>query len=371
MEVLSMKCSGLRLDGPLSVVMARSVMSYFKPGMMKWHYQDGLVVMGVHEVGRAYGMRELVDWAASMYDPLVMDDGTIRTYRAGEFNLDQINAGRLLFDLYDETGARKYLLAIDRLKEQLERQPRTLNGIFWHKEIYPWQVWLDGLYMEGPFWTRAGHFEDVATQLVKVSDILKDPSTGLYYHAWDESRGQRWSNARTGLSPHFWSRSIGWYLMSCLDCLSYAPEGFDALKGQVSAAALDLLGSVYGFQDAGGMWYQVPDRPKARGNYLETSGSAMFCYAALKAAAMGLTDMYVEKACKGIDGIVSRYMTQNDGVLHLGGICSVAGLGGNPYRNGSLKYYFKEPVVVDDFKGTGPFILACLERERNQGCFPM
>ena len=218
--------------------------------------------------------------------------------------------------------------------------------------------------MQGPFWTRCGNFEDVAAQLIKVYSITKDSETGLLYHAWDESKGMRWADWKTGLSPHFWGRSIGWYLMSCLDCLEYAPEGFDSLKEKIKTIVKELLASIAQFQDDGGMWFQVPDCKSAKGNYHETSSSSMFCYAGFKASRMGITDDYLKMAQKGLEGICSEYLTKTGEAFHLGGICSVAGLGGNPYRDGSLDYYFSEPVVVDDFKGTGPFVLACLESEK-------
>ena len=354
------------MDKKLSVRMAESIISYFHPGMMKWNYEHGLVVMSIYEIGKRYSRQEFIDWAIAMYDGVIAEDGSIAKYTVGEYNLDQINAGRTLFDLYRETGKEKFRLAIETLETQLSKHPRTRNGIFWHKRIYPWQVWLDGLYMEGPFWTRAGHFDDVAAQLIKVNGIMRDGKTGLLYHCWDESRGMKWSNDLTGLSPHFWSRSIGWYLMSCLDCLEYAPEeGCLTEKKELKKIVAELLEALYKFQDSeSGMWYQVPDHPGAEGNYLETSGSSMFCYGAFKAAKMGITDAFVQKAEKGMQGIRKTYLKEEDGVFHLGGICSVAGLGGNPYRDGSLAYYFSEKVVFDDFKGTGPFVLACFEEEK-------
>ena len=352
-------------DKPLSLRFAESVVSYFKPGMMKWHYQDGLVVMSILKVAGMYSRKDLEKWCLDMYMGVISPDGTIENYETGEYNLDQINAGRILPQLYEMSGDERFLKACRMLERQLSKQPRTLNGIFWHKGIYPWQVWLDGLYMQGPFWTKCGNFDDVATQLEKVYETLKDSRTGLLYHAWDESRGQRWSDSKTGLSPHFWSRSIGWYLMSCLDCLELSGnEGLHAEK--LKEIIRGLLASVFAMRKDG-MWYQVPDCPQADGNYLETSGTAMFCYGAYKAALMGITNSYVESASDAMNTMCSKYLTEENSVLHLGGICSVAGLGGNPYRDGSLKYYFCEPVVKDDFKGTGPFILACLEMEKYSG----
>lgn len=346
------------MNNNLSVKMSESIISGFKPGMMQWHYQDGLIVRAIYEIGKYYGRNDFIQWAIAMYDALIDEDGNISTYKKEEFNLDQINPGRVLFELYNETKNEKYLKAIRILQKQLEEHPRTKNGLYWHKKIYPWQVWLDGLYMEGPFSTKSGHFEDVSEQLIKVAKVLNDEETGLLYHAWDESKSMPWANKENGLSPNFWSRSIGWYLMACVDCLELAPEGYDDKKKEIMDIVSALLDSVYSFQDNSGMWFQIPNRATDKGNYLETSGSAMFCYTAFKAA------KYTDEAIKGLEGICSKYLSNENGVYHLGGICSVAGLGGNPYRDGSTDYYYSEPVVVDDFKGTGPFILACLEYEK-------
>ena len=151
--------------------------------------------------------------------------------------------------------------------------------------------------------------------------------------------------------------------MGCLDCLEYAPNGFEDLKDKIKAIVKNILESVSRFQDKGGMWYQVPDYPNESGNYLETSGSSMFCYSGFKAARLGISSDYIQMAERGLEGIISKYLTEDGDQMHLGGVCSVAGLGGNPYRDGSLKYYFSEPVVTDDFKGVGPFVLACFEKE--------
>ena len=346
----------------LSLRFAESVTSYFRPGMMKWHYQDGLVVMSILKVAQTYERQDLLSWCTDMYKGVILPDGTIYSYEKGEYNLDQINAGRILPEIYRLSKDNRFLIAKKTLEDQLDKQPRTLNGIYWHKGIYPWQVWLDGLYMQGPFRTKCGHFDDVALQLEKVYATLKDEKTGLLYHAWDESRGQRWSDIETGLSPHFWSRSIGWYLMSCIDCLELSGDRSDHSL-QLKKIIKELLGSVYEMRKDG-MWYQVPDCPEEKGNYRETSATSMFCYSALKASHMGITSDYVSDAIDAMNTMCDNYVEEKDDIVHLGGICSVAGLGGNPYRDGSLKYYFCEPVVKDDFKGTGPFILACLELEK-------
>lgn len=356
---------------PLSLAIAKSVESYYRPGMMLWHYEHGLVLYASLKSAAFHEDESVYPWVYSMYDRLIAEDGTIATYREGEFNLDQINAGRALFPLYDKSGEERFIKACDKLRGQLVRQPRTKSGVYWHKEIYPWQIWLDGLYMQGPFNAEyamrhndGDELDDVINQLVITYNTLKDSRTGLLYHAYDESRGQRWSDINTGLSPHFWSRSIGWFCMALLDVLDYTPAG-NRRRGELEDIIRKLAPSVAAFQSESGMWYQVPDCQDSVGNYLETSGSAMFAYFYYKGVRTGiLGEKYIENARRAVDGIKRIYLTRDEnGIYHLDGICSVAGLGGNPYRDGSLKYYFLEPQKRDDFKGVGPFILALLESE--------
>lgn len=361
-------------ENSLSLAMAKSVVSRYKPGMMRWHYEHGLMIYSCLEVGKLYSMNEFLDWAYEMYDPKIKKDGSIETYRGGEYNLDQINAGRSLFALYEHTKEERFSLAAKTLEDQLDRQPRTLSGVYWHKQIYPWQIWLDGLYMQGPFKAQycvlrndQDGVEDVIDQILTASKIMRDQKTGFLYHGYDESRGQRWSDEKTGLSPHFWSRAIGWYCMAILDTLDFVPPS-NPKHGLLAIELCKTLDALLAFQQQGGMWYQVIDKRGAEGNYLESSGTSMFAYSLLKAVRLGLASdkqAYTQSALSALEGIKETYLRIDDhDELHLGGICSVAGLGGNPYRDGSLHYYVCEPVVEDDFKGVGPFILACLEAER-------
>ena len=352
---------------PLSADMVRSVENRFRPGMMRWRYEDGLVLYA--SLGAS---DDAYDWVHSMYSCVIGSDGSISGYREGEYNLDMINAGKTLLPLYERSGEERFLKAAERLHRQLESQPRCRCGVYWHKEIYPWQIWLDGLYMEGPFSLAYADLkgdgsivDDIIGQLATAFGIMRDAETGLLYHAYDESRGMRWSDEETGLSPHFWSRSIGWYLMALFDALDHIPSSHPGRNRIISMAA-ELSGSVLAFQSPTGMWYQVTDQGGRDGNYLETSASSMFAYSYLKGVRLGcLSKEYAEAARKALEDISSCYLERDDdGDLHLGGICSVAGLGGNPYRDGSFRYYISEPVVFDDFKGVGPFILALSESER-------
>lgn len=365
----------------ISEAMALSVMSRFKPGDFQWHYEHGLVIQSIYAVGEAARNDDYKTWATRMYDAVIAPDGEISTYRKDEFNLDQINPGKLLFDLYRDTGDVKYRKAIETLRDQLRNHPRTESNAFWHKQIYPWQMWLDGLYMQGPFFARyASEFgtedemHDVIAQLILVESKTRDAETGLLYHAWDESRKQLWANRQTGCSPHFWGRAMGWYCMAVVDVLDYVPrtEQFAGERAALIEIARRLAATVARYQDAkSGLWYQVLDQGTRERNYLESSASSMFVYFLCKAARNGYLDAdslakhSLLVAGLGYDGLVKDRLEKDpDGTLHLAGICSVAGLGGNPYRDGSFEYYVKEAIVRDDFKGVGPFILASIEMER-------
>ena len=359
------------MDLPLSLRMAKSVERRYRPGMMAWHYEHGLVLYASLRAADIHSDDTIYPWVYSMYDKLISSDGTIATYREGEYNLDQINAGKTLFALADRSGEERFSLAADRLHKQLVNHPRCKCGVFWHKEIYPWQIWLDGLYMEGPFTAEYSKrhndstgLDDITEQIKTAYSLLRDSETGLLYHAYDESKGMKWSNDETGCSPHFWSRSIGWYLMAAIDVLDFLPEDHRN-RNDVLAIIKELSASVLRFQDESGMWWQVTDEGTRSGNYLETSGTCMFAYSFLKGVRLGyLDESFVAPAIKALDGVREKYLEEDEnGELHLGGICSVAGLGGNPYRDGSFRYYITEKIRVDDFKGVGPFILACTEEE--------
>lgn len=359
--------------GALSLKMARSVMARYGTDQVLWHYEHGLMLQSAYAAGRRYGDAELMDWVRTMYDALIDASGTIKTYKAEDFNLDQINPGKQLFDLYRETGDERYLRAIESLHMQLVHQPRTPSGGFWHKKIYPNQIWLDGLYMQGPFSARwAGEFgseadfEDIARQFELVYAHTRDEKTGLLYHAWNETCSERWADPRTGRSPHFWGRAMGWYCMAVLDVISLFPNSLSSRRDDLVRIACSLIEPVIAFQDVqSGLWYQVLDQGGREKNYLETSASAMFVCFLYRSAGLApeLAGAALRAAEAGFAGLCSRLSSDTEGHLHLEGICSVAGLGGNPYRDGSYEYYVKEPVVSDDFKGVGPFIFAALEAE--------
>jgi unsaturated rhamnogalacturonyl hydrolase len=357
--------------------MARSVMGFYRPEEMRWHYEHGLVLQSIFLLGQSLGEDELCSYAKAMYDTKITDAGKILTYSEEEFNLDQINPGKTLFLLREEYGDEKYRVAIEALREQLRRQPRVKAGGFWHKSIYPWQMWLDGLYMQAPFYAQyaekfgsAEDFDDIAAQFALVESKTRDAETGLMHHAWDESRGMKWAHPETGCSPHFWGRAMGWYCMALVDTMDFIPPSCRKADDALAAIAQRLFAPLLKYQDPkSGLWSQVMDRAGDAGNYAESSASSMFAYFMLKALRLGVVPKDEVARVKEAAGLAYQGLLDNcvredaSGVLHLSGVCRVAGLGGNPYRDGSYEYYVGEPVAEDDFKGVGPFILASMEKE--------
>jgi unsaturated rhamnogalacturonyl hydrolase len=311
----------------------------------RWNYCHGLVLQSIWQTYIQSGDKKYYGYVKSYADTMLQENGNkILTYKPESYNIDMINSGKILFPLYRETGDEKYKNALDLLRDQMRTHPRTSESGFWHKNIYPHQMWLDGIYMASPFLTEYAAtfnepelFDDVARQITLIAEKTYDPQTGLYYHGWDESKKQAWANPETGLSPHFWSRSIGWYSMALVDVLDYFPEDHPQRP-----AILDILtrlaASLEKFRDPQtGMWYQVTDRLGAEGNYLESTGSIMFIYMWLKGAQKGYLDAsFLEKGKTAYEQYIKQFIVENpDGTISVTKCCSVAGLGGNPYRDGS------------------------------------
>ena len=339
-----------------------------KPG---WNYIDGCMMTSLYSIYRQTGDRKYLDFIDKFVDYYVREDGSILGYDLETYNLDNLNEGRILFDLYAETGKEKYNKAIELLHEQIVRQPRTEYGNFWHKLIYPNQVWLDGIYMSEVFYTRYvaergdGDFSEIVKQFVSIYDNMYDKNKRLYYHGWDASKTAFWADKTTGLSKNFWLRSIGWYTVGLIDVLSYMPEDKKEEKATLAEIFRNTIEGLERYIDPDtNMFWQVVDRVGDEGNYPETSGSSMIAYAMLKGARLGYVDARFPAVGKAVfEGICKKYLTQTDGKLNLGGICLVAGLGpeSNRRRDGSYEYYISEPVVENDAKGTGPFVMAYTE----------
>ena len=358
---------------PWSVRMAESTMRRNPTVYASWDYTAGLVLLGLERLGSTSRDPRYTRYVKDNIDRFVERDGSIRTYRMDEFNLDQINEGRALLSLARGSRDTRYLRAADQLREQLRRQPRTSEGGFWHKQIYPQQMWLDGLYMAEPFYAQYAQmrgdtaaFTDVARQFLLTARHTRDPKTGLMYHAWDASHTQFWADTATGLSQNFWGRAMGWYAMALVDALDYMPVGHPDRQEMIRVFQ-EMAASVARVQDpATGLWWQVMDQPNRTGNYLESSASSMFAYALGKGARMGyLTPDYRAIANRGFDGLVRQMITvDGDGLVTLNGICKVAGLGGKDRRDGSYQYYVNEPTAANDYKGVGAFLVAAVELGR-------
>ena len=317
------------------------------------------------------GEKHYFDFAESFIDSFILEDGSIRTFRTEEHMLDDINEGRVLFELYDTTGKEKYRRAADFLRKALDSQPRTEEGSWWHKQIYPNQVWLDGIYMAQPFAALYekhfgnGDYSDILKQVSVVRERMRDRKTGLYYHGYDASRKAFWADPETGLSRSFWLRAIGWFFAALADLCEIIPE---SETGLLREALSDLARDILPFADEEtGMYYQVVDRPDAEGNYLETSGSSMVAYAMLKGARLGILPPETgEQGRKTFEGIVRTNLSFADGQLNLNNICLVAGLGpeNNRRRDGTAAYYLSEPIVRNEAKGIAPLLMCYTEMRR-------
>ena len=342
----------------------------------KWNYIDGCMITACLSLYKTTGDEKFLDFSKKFLDYFVKDNGVIETYDPAEYNLDNVNQGKNLFTLFDLTGDQRYRDAIETIRGQLETQPRTKEGNFWHKKIYPNQVWLDGMYMGQPFYMEyetkfddKKHYDDIFHQFANVVKYMRDPKTGLYYHGYDASKKAFWCDKETGLSQNFWLRALGWYSMALLDTLSKCEPGeeYKAEYDNLKKVFVDLIDSMLKFQDESGMWYQLPALGGREPNYLETSGSAIMAYSLLKGVRLGfLPESYRAYGLKAFQGICDRYLKEKDGHLSLGGICLVAGLGpeDNRRRDGSFEYYMSEPIVEDDAKGVGPLLLAYTEMRR-------
>ena len=372
---------------PLSVEVVRSEMArcpeatYIdgQEGNLKWNYTTGLELKAMLDVycHSERSEESVLDYVDAWYDAIIDSTGRIYKYKKSNYSTDHICPGRTLFGLYDITGKEKYRAAMDTLYSQILTQPRTPEGGFWHKAVYPNQMWLDGLYMAQPFYAeytaryiadslqREANFNDIALQFQTVYDHTFDPETGLLRHAWDSSHQMFWCDPEDGRSAHAWGRAMGWYVMALVDVIEILPAG------EQQDALVRILNSCFQaiplFADhTTGMWYQVLDRPYAEGNYLEATASAMFVYAMLKGSRLGvLAGITQADACQGYDALLATFVrVDEDGLVNLDHCCEVAGLGGKGNRSGDYDYYINEPVRSNDPKGIGPLIWAALEYER-------
>ena len=338
-----------------------------------WNYIDGCMLTALLSMSDIIGDSRYADFVGQVVDHFVREDGSIKTFDPERHSLDDINEGRVLFPLYARTGDQKYKKAARFLHERLQDQPRTAEGNYWHKRIYPNQVWLDGIYMAQPFEALYQKnfgdrdYADILRQVRTVRDRMRDSGTGLYYHGYDATKKAFWADPQTGCSQSFWLRAIGWFSVALADLLEILPEGEESRE--IAEIFRDLMRSLLRFADPDtGMYWQVVDQPGREGNYLESSGSSMIAYAMLKGARLGFLEKeFAVHGRKTFDGMVrTRLSAGEDGLPQLNGICLVAGLGpeDNRRRDGTYAYYISEPVVCNDAKGAAPFLLCYTEVKR-------
>ncbi|HOQ58798.1 MAG TPA: glycoside hydrolase family 88 protein [Bacteroidales bacterium] len=372
---------GQKTTKPLSVRMAESEMIRTPvptdldgcEGRLKWNYTHGLELLAFMDLYDASGDERFWNYAARYADTMINSQAEIVSYKKTNYNIDHICPGRILFRMYDRTGEAKYKMAMDTLFSQLQTHPRTSDGGFWHKKVYPYQMWLDGLYMGPPFYAeyisryvdasnQQDLFADVVHQFVTVGKHTYDTVTGVYRHGWDESRAMFWADKETGQSAHCWGRGLGWYVMGLVDALDYIPG-----QGQ-RQALIDILKGIYEVlpkyaDPQTGMWYQVLEFPEREGNYQESTASIMFVYGLLKGVKTGVFDAsYRETALQWYEKFVDRFVKENpDGTISITDCCAGAGLGGSQNRSGKYDYYINETIIIEnDCKAVGPFIQASL-----------
>lgn len=335
----------------------------------RWNYVDGCMILAFLSLYDATGNKKYLDFSDSFADAFVTENGNIKTFDPDKQSLDDINEAKILIPLYELTGKEKYRKAAGIAYHSLRAMPRTLSGNFWHKKIYPNQVWLDGFYMAMPFYmayeTKYNNMRyclDIFRQFQNASQNMRDVKTGLYYHGFDESRSAAWADPVTGCSRSFWLRADGWFLMAIVDTLEQMDEQIYAEYRILGNIFRNLIDSILPYQQKNGMFYQVVDHAGEAENYLETSGTCMVSYSILKAVRLGfLPKCYIAFAKKAFEGTLSTYFRSDENSPVLGGICLSAGLGGKNNRDGTPEYYYSEPAVENDGKGLAPFLLTFAE----------
>ncbi len=371
---------------PYSVRMIRSEMernpdaTYLdgRNGERKWNYTTGLELKSFLDAAKRYEMPEVVEYVRAWADTMATEKGEVYKYKKSNFNVDHICPARIYFDLHDLYGDqdKRYRRVTRMIREQIDDQPRTQSGEFWHKQIYPHQVWLDGFYMALPFYAeytkryapedqKDSLFADIVHQFTAGAKNTLDPVTGLFRHAWDESRSMFWCDPQTGLSEHAWGRANGWYAVALVEVLDYLPSKHPGRQELIDQLNYFLEVLPKWADKETGMWYQVLDCPDREGNYQEATCSIMFIYAFLKGLRMGYIDDSHKDYILGLyPKFIDRFIRENeDGTISMTDCCAVGGLGGKQMRKGDFEYYLSEPIIENDCKGVGPFIWASLEWE--------
>lgn len=338
----------------------------------KWEYTPTLMARAFVELYNETSDTTYLNHAQRFADQFIGEDGAILTYKQSLYNMDRIQGGNFLILLNEINPQPQYLTAIETLRDQLRNQPRTAEGGFWHKQVYEHQMWLDGLFTGTTFYARYAAWKpepeawsDIANQFLTVDKHTRK-ANGLNHHGWDESRQMAWSDSVTGCSAETWGRAEGWYVMALVDVLELMPAD-QPERPELIAILNRVMEALMAVQDKDThLWYQVPDKGDQEGNYLESTCSAMYCYAMAKGVRIGVLDKnYKKEAQQVLESLKAhKIVTNEDGTLSLIDCCAVAGLGGNPFRDGTYDYYIHERIRKDDPKGVAPLILACLELHR-------
>lgn len=346
----------------------------YKDYKAEWNYEDGCILIGAEALYKSTEDKKYLNFILNYLDKRVDENGAIDNLNPVEYNIDNINSGRVFFTAFEETKNEKYKKAIESVRYLLKIHPRTLEGNFWHKGRYPYQVWLDGLYMAQPFYTIYSNenrdkngLKDILTQFKNVRKNLFCEDKKLYFHGFDETKTMNWADKETGKSKNFWARAVGWYAMALIDVIENIDElNFKGYRDELIDLYVELMAGIIKYQDESGLWYQVMGLEKKDGNYLETSATLMFAYSLLKGSRLSILDeSYLEKGKKAFNGVIDSNLKENNGNLELKNICIMAGLNGlipfNGDRDGSFEYYISEKVGVDDPKGVGPLFKAYSE----------
>jgi len=328
-----------------------------------FHYHAGVFLSGMEHIYNVCNDEKYFKYIKKWVDSIIIEDGIIKSFAKG--SLDDYMAGILLFPLYERFKEEKYMTALKLFKGIIRNWLVNAKGGFWHKEWYPYQMWLDGLYMAGPLQMKFGEYfgdeyfyDNAVKQAFLMYENMQDKKTGLLFHAWDDSKEAQWADKETGLSSVVWGRAMGWYVVASLDILELLPENHPDRQKLISIER-DLLQKLAERQDnESGMWYQVLGKEKEDGNWIETSCSCLFVYAMAKAVRMGILDKkYLENAQKGFEGVLSHSITENDGKIGIHGVC--IGTGVSDYT-----YYINRPTTENDLHGMGAFVLMCAELAR-------
>ena len=344
----------------------------------KWSYVMGIEQEAMLDTWLAYKNDDIINYLKEYPAKMIDEKGNITGYKYEDFNLDNVRTARYIFRMNQLEPQKNVETALKTLFKQLEKQPRTKEGVWWHKAIYANQVWLDGIFMGLPYYTMAAptlkgkkkavkYYNDAVDQITKTDKQTYDEQTQLWKHAWDETHSMFWADKETGKSLHTWARALGWYVMAMSEVLDVLPEGYSR-RQEVVELLNKAMSSVVKYQDMKtGVWYDVLDVDDPR-NYLEATASSMFAYVLLKGSRKGYLDSsFKEAGIKAYKGIINEFIRVNaDKTISLTRCCSVSGLGPDksPHRDGSFEYYMSEPIRDNDAKGVGPFIWASLEMEQ-------